>query len=318
MKSRPPKQPNAPPPHIERTGAWIAVASVLMLIPCFWQSRLQMSDLESHIYNSWLAQLIESGRAAGLAIVPQKTNVLFDWILTALFRAFGAGPAQKISVALSVLILAWGAFAFAARVSGRRPWEFLPLIGVLAYGWTLHMGFMNFYLSLGLCLWAMTLAWSLTPRAVLLSIPLLAIAVLAHGVPAAWAAGILAYSWVWRRTPFAHKRALLGAALLALCLGVAVLDSSLPVFWFSRQMMNMVGLDQSIVFGAWYNYIAVGLAVCCAALLFQLLRRSGFREALESLPIQIWVLTMGIVLMVPNRVMLPGYKNSFVYIADRM
>jgi len=29
-------------------------------------------------------------------------------------------------------------------------------------------------------------------------------------------------------------------------------------------------------------------------------------------------LTMGIVLLVPNRVMLPGYKNAFVYIADRM
>src|SRR3954470_23320031 len=196
MKSRPPKQPNAPPAHVERTGAWVAVASVLLLIPCFWQSRLQMSDLESHIYNSWLAQLIESGRAPGLAIVPQKTNVLFDWILTALFRAFGAGPAQSISVALSVLILAWGAFAFAARVSGRRPWELLPLIGVLAYGWTLHMGFMNFYLSLGICLWAMTLAWNFGARSLVAAAALFAIAFVAHALPVTWAAGVLAYVWV--------------------------------------------------------------------------------------------------------------------------
>src|SRR3954451_9956860 len=280
MKGRPPKPRPAPEsaPAVERPYAWAALGSVLLLVPCFWHSRLQLGDLESHIYNAWLAQLIESGRAAGLAIVPQKTNVLFDWMLSVLFRAFGAGPAQRISVAACVLVFAWGAFAFAARVSGRRPWEFLPLIGVLAYGWTLHMGFMNFYLSLGLCLWAMTLAWSLTPRAVLLSIPLLAIAVLAHGVPAVWAAGILAYSWIWRRTPIEHKRALLGAALVALCLGVAVLDSSLPVTWFSRQTLNVLGLDQSMVFGNWYNYIAVGLAVCCAVLLFQLVRRSGFKE----------------------------------------
>src|SRR5947208_16660273 len=117
MKSRLPKQPNATPAHVERTGAWVAVASVLLLIPCFWHSRLQLGDLESHIYNAWLAQLIESGRAAGLAIVPQKTNVLFDWMLSVLFRAFGAEPAQRISVAVCVLVFAWGAFAFAARLS---------------------------------------------------------------------------------------------------------------------------------------------------------------------------------------------------------
>src|SRR5437763_1344621 len=95
---------------VERPRVRIAVGSVLLLIPCFWQSRLQMGDLESHLYNAWLAQLIETGRTAGLAIVPQKTNVLFDWILSALFRAFGAGPAQRISVAFSVLVFAWGAF----------------------------------------------------------------------------------------------------------------------------------------------------------------------------------------------------------------
>src|SRR6478672_12255034 len=123
-----PRPATAAVPPVERPRVWIAVASVLLLIPCFWQSRLQLGDLGSHVYNAWLAQLIESGRAAGLAIVPQKTNVLFDWILSALFRAFGAGPAQRISVAVSVLLFAWGAFAFATRVSGRRPWALLPLI----------------------------------------------------------------------------------------------------------------------------------------------------------------------------------------------
>src|SRR4051794_15560674 len=98
MKGRPPKlRPVAESaPAVERPIARAALASVLLLIPCFWHSRLQMGDLASHIYNAWLAQLIETGRAAGLTIVPQKTNVLFDWMLSALFRACGAGPAQKI------------------------------------------------------------------------------------------------------------------------------------------------------------------------------------------------------------------------------
>ena len=49
--------------------------------PCYWQPRMQAGDLSSHIYNAWLAQLIESGRTQGLALVSQTTNILFDLML---------------------------------------------------------------------------------------------------------------------------------------------------------------------------------------------------------------------------------------------
>jgi hypothetical protein len=80
-----------------------ALISVLLLAPCYWQPRLQAGDLSSHIYNAWLAQLIESGRADGLTIVRQTTNVLFDLILSLLFRCFGAEWAQRIAVSIAVL-----------------------------------------------------------------------------------------------------------------------------------------------------------------------------------------------------------------------
>jgi len=38
-----------------------AIATLLLLVPCFWQSRIQSSDLETHIYNAWLAHQIEAG-----------------------------------------------------------------------------------------------------------------------------------------------------------------------------------------------------------------------------------------------------------------
>ena len=38
------------------------LVSALLLAPCYWQRRIQAGDLSSHIYNSWLAQLAESGR----------------------------------------------------------------------------------------------------------------------------------------------------------------------------------------------------------------------------------------------------------------
>src|SRR5262249_27017679 len=134
--------------------------SLGMIAPCFWLPRIQSGDLESHVYNAWLAQLIGRGEAPGLRIQPQWTNVLFDLELSALWP-LGPAAAEKVAVSLAVLLFVWGAFAFAtvAEASRRKPWFLLPIITVLAYGWVFHAGFFNFYLSLGLSLWSLALAW---------------------------------------------------------------------------------------------------------------------------------------------------------------
>ena len=87
-----------------------SLTSAAVLLPCFWQKRIQAGDLSSHIYNSWLAQLVERGKAPGLFLTTQASNVLFDLILSRLFNWFGAGAAQRIAVPLAVLIFFWGAF----------------------------------------------------------------------------------------------------------------------------------------------------------------------------------------------------------------
>ena len=83
-----------------------------------------------------------------------------------LFGVFGAEWAQRIAVSIAVLTFVWGAFAFVSAVARGRAWHLLPCIAMLAYGWVFHMGFFNFYLSMGLCFWAMRLAWDLSPRRV--------------------------------------------------------------------------------------------------------------------------------------------------------
>ena len=60
---------------------WYIALSFLMLAPVYWQPRVQAGVLSSHIYNAWLAQLIEAGRTQGLVIVSQTTNILFDLML---------------------------------------------------------------------------------------------------------------------------------------------------------------------------------------------------------------------------------------------
>src|SRR2546425_8995827 len=115
----------------------IALLSIVLLIPCFWQRRIQAGDLSSHIYNSWLAQQIEHGGAPGLVIARQSTNVLFDLALSGLYQSYGAQAAQWIAVSACVLTFAWGAFNLICVVNdGSRPWFLMPCVAMFAYGWT--------------------------------------------------------------------------------------------------------------------------------------------------------------------------------------
>src|SRR5258708_21326265 len=106
-------------PSVRRAS--IVGLSFLALIPCFWQRTIQANDLASHIYNCWLTQQIELGKAPGLTIAPMTTNVLFDLILGALYRAFGAGPAQRIAVSLAGLIFFSGAFSLVSAAHAPPP-----------------------------------------------------------------------------------------------------------------------------------------------------------------------------------------------------
>src|SRR3984893_16871570 len=72
-----------------------------LLIPCFWHRRIEAGDLGSHVYNAWLAQLIERGQAPGLYLARQWNNVLFDLLLLKLGNVFGlAGGAKIVGAAL--------------------------------------------------------------------------------------------------------------------------------------------------------------------------------------------------------------------------
>jgi hypothetical protein len=125
-----------------RTNAWrVTAISGLLVVPCFWHRRIEASDLASHTYNAWLAQLIARGQAPGLYVVPQATNVLFDTALARLGGLIGLGAAERVVVAACILIFFWGAFALTSELTGRPPWFLAPALAMVAYGWTFSMGF---------------------------------------------------------------------------------------------------------------------------------------------------------------------------------
>src|SRR2546428_442409 len=84
-----------------RRVATYALASLALVTPCFWQARIQAGDLGSHLYNAWLAQLVEKGQAPGATIAPQWSNMLFDLALSGIFKLGGARLAERAAVSLA-------------------------------------------------------------------------------------------------------------------------------------------------------------------------------------------------------------------------
>ena len=294
------------------------LVSLLVLAPCYWQPRVQGGDLSSRMYNAWVTQWIESGRANGLTIVRQTTNVLFEFMLSALFKVFNAEFAQRIAVSVTVLVFVWGAFAFVTAVAGRRAWHLMSCIAILAYGWVFHMGFFGFYLSLGLCFWMLSLLWQPTPKRLLIASPLAVLAYTAHVLPLIWAVGLIAYLWLARRVS-QLVRAYVTAVSLLLIVGLHVwVDRTMFTAWSPLQVQMSPGFDQGWLFDAKYFLVLIGLLLAWGVLFLELLRSSGARRLVSSIPFQICIVgAMGVVVL-PTTLLIPGLNHALVYIAERM
>jgi hypothetical protein len=301
-----------------RPYGWYALLSLILLLPCYWQPRVQAGDLSSHIYNSWLASLIETSHMDGLVLVSQTTNVLFDLLLGALFSLVGAEAAQRIAVSLSVLVFVWGAFAFTCTVSRRQPWHLMPSLAMLAYGWVFHMGFFNFYLSLGLCFWAMALLWKVTPLRVVAGVAILAVAHLAHALPVAWTILLIGYVWIARRLAPRHRVWLTAGAIVAIAATHQLLNLVLVSRWSPKQLTSSTGADQMWVFGPKYYLVLIGLLLAWGAMFLQVLHRHGVRRTILGIPFQVCILSAAVVTMLPTMILFPGFRHALVFIAERM
>jgi len=325
---RQPAKPADPGPSPPPAPAWFAalcrspwayvLVSIVLLAPCYWQPRIQAGDLSSHIYNSWLAGFIEAGRAQGLVMVRQSTNVLFDLMLSGLFKLFGPEAAQRIAVSLAVLVFIWGAFVFVLAVSGRRPWHLMPCIAMLAYGWVFHMGFFNFYLSMGLCFWALALAWDWRPRRLAAAVPILGLAYVAHGLAVAWAVCLLLYLMLARRTSPRLRLYTIAGALLLMVVVRAVMGQTMLTQWSPQQISLTSGADQVWVFDTKYYAILIGLVLIWGLLFLNLIRRAGVREVVSGIPFQFCVLSAAGVFILPTTVLIPGFSHTLTFIAERM
>jgi len=302
-------------------GARVA-ASILVLIPCYWQSRIQAGDLSSHVYNAWLAQLIERGQAAGLSLARQSNNILFDLMLSGLLRAFGPGPAQRMAVSCAVLVFFWGAFAYVRSCplerSRKVPWHAALCLAMLAYGWVFHMGLFNFYISLGLSFAALALSRWHSRWGMAAAVPLLAIAYTAHALPVGWAVGALIYSWISRSLAPRHRILLFGGALASLGGLAVLLCARYRGEWAAGQLSALSGAEQTWVFGVHYIPITVALLGIWTLWFQRLLDRRGTVRTVLDIRFQLCLLSAASVVIIPGSVLLPGMHHTLNVMAERM
>jgi hypothetical protein len=304
---------------------WLQVMAISagLVIPCFWHRRIEAGDLASHVYNAWLAQLIERGQAPGLYLARQWNNVLFDLLLLKLGNLFGFAAAQKIGVSLCVLIFFWGAFALIATVSRRPPWFLLPCLAMLAYGWTFNVGFFNYYLSLGLGFFATALVWSGRGRELILATILVALVLVAHPQGFVWLVGCVGYVVLWRLLPGRWRLAVPGAAVLAVVVTRLYLMRHYESFgvWetFGPGVYN--GSDQLALYDMRY-YILSGVALVFGVACFvaDRLRRDRAPEswAAMRLPLELHWFVVFAVYALPDVLRVPLYSGWVGALALRL
>jgi hypothetical protein len=306
---------------IRRFWLRILAISAGLLVPCFWHRRIEAGDLASHVYNAWLAQLIERGQAPGLYLARQWNNVLFDLLLLKLGNLVGLVAAQKIVVPLCVLIFFWGAFALLAAVSGRPPWWLLPCLAMLAYGWTFNVGFFNYYLSLGLGFLAIAIMWSGQGRELVLAAVLACLALIAHPQGFVWLLGCLCYLALWRLLPRRWKLVVPGAAVLVVVAARLYLMTHYASFGvfeiFGPGIYN--GSDQLALYGRRYYILsAVALLFGVACFAADRLRVGRASWAAMRLPLELHWFVVFAVYVLPDVVRLPLYSGWLGALALRL
>src|ERR1700758_1255211 len=302
---------------------WLGVlgTSGAVLLPCFWHRHIEAGDLGSHVYNAWLAELIEHGQAPGLRIAYPSTNILFDSLLSGLAKILGLHAAEILSVAIAVLIFFWGAFAFVAAATRRAPWLLTPLIAMVAYGWTFEMGFFNYYTSVGLSFFALAILWRGTIRECAVAVVLIPFIYVAHPLGVIWLIAAAAYVRVASIIAPRVQLLLVAAAAAALYLLRLYLSHHFVVGAAYDPLQLFNGGDQFVLFGGRYKIIealcGIFIAVAIAIDVIARRRKRTFWHA-YLIPLELYVIAEFAVFLLPDGLRIPSQPAALALITERL
>jgi len=266
--------------------------------------------------------LVEQGRIPGLYIADQWNNVVVDYALSWLGPRAGFTAAEKIVVSSCVLIFFWGAFAFVATATRRVPWTVAPAIAIIAYGFTFYAGFMNFYLSLGLALFAAAATWRGGPVDWIVGATLGAMSLVAHPMGFAMLVALVLYIHLAEAVPGRYRWFVFGAAFLC----VITIHFALAHFFHtdpsrSTKFLAMNGVDQMVLFRPVYKYLALGtLGFGCFAFAVSALKSHDRERLVHDVrtPLELWAILLVAASLVPAAIWLPEYNNAISAISSRI
>jgi len=147
------------------------------------------------------------------------------------------------------------------------------MLGLLAYGFVFHHGFLNSCLSVGIGWWALRFAWKETTQGLLAAVALLPLAAVAHLLPVLPPTALFGYSVVVRRMPATRRIWLLLAGVAGLAAMRLVLSVTYRTVSGSPIHALMIGADQLFLYGAPYRMLAWILAAIWLVELAPLLKR---------------------------------------------
>jgi hypothetical protein len=304
--------------QIENSLWKVVLVSLLALVPCFWHPRIEAGDLASHTYNAWLTTLVVHNQAPGLWIAPQKNNILFDILLFRMSSLFGFVAGERIAVCLAVLVFFWGSFLLCSSFTSRPPWFLTPALLALSYGWTMQMGFFNFYLSLGISFFAITIVLrtrGLKSLCVLIFLPLIW---LAHPLGCAWFMAIAIYAITARffRPPVQWILPLV-AVYVAFLIRVYLASHYQVTAWIGR-FYELNGADQFVLSKRYGFLPACWLLAVLGCVLLHIVRlgRSAFGMPFPLATQMLVVCAMGLWLL-PDAITLPLYAEPVSLISSR-
>jgi hypothetical protein len=302
---------------------WLRIlgTSALILAPCFWHYEIVSSDLGSHLYNAWLVQLIQRGEAPGLWIAPQHTNVLFDLLLSALGSIFGLHISEKLAVSIAALIFFWGVFALVSAATRRAPWVLVPVIALVTYGWTFHLGFFNYYLSLGLSFFSLAVLWRGRGWERLIAVAIAPLVFVGHPLGFIWLISAASYILMYENSRTAGRIILFSLAIVALLVLHFFLFRHYHVSAGTKPFYSFNGADQLVLFGERYRYVARAvLAFAVVAWAVDARRRWREHATMKNcaLPLQLYALTILAVALLPGAVAFQAPAAPAALLTERL
>jgi hypothetical protein len=307
---------------VRKNFAALSLISAIVLFPCFWHRLIFAADMGSHLYNAWLVQLIERGQVHGLWIAHRWNNVLFDYLLSGLAKLFSLNAVEKIAVSLVVLTFFWGVFALVCAATRRAPWFILPCIALATYGYTFHMGFFNYYISLGLAFWGIAIFWRGRGWQRLIALALAPLILLAHPLGLVLLIGCCVYIAIAEKVRPGYQVLLVFAAAISLFFTHQYLWHHYVVEAAPPPLDMFTGADQLLLFSARYRIPNIALVVfVILSIGLDLYRRRDERGHFRyyAIPLCLYIIVELAVPLLPRGVRFPQYPGTAVaLLTDRL